>query len=162
MSLKTAYLHGLESNNIGAKNEWLRTFSDVYDPLINYWQKNIYLDIKNTLVKYNPDLIIGSSMGGFFAYNLAQELNIPAVLFNPAIHSRSFTPDLNGLEKCNFKPPIHFVFGEADDLIDPKTSIEIIAKNGYTKNNYIVLPHGHRTPYEVFVREISEFVSNYI
>jgi predicted esterase YcpF (UPF0227 family) len=68
MGTKIAYLHGLESNNIGIKNDWLRTISDVYDPLIDYRQPNIYQKIKNDLINFKPDLIIGSSMGGFFSY----------------------------------------------------------------------------------------------
>jgi hypothetical protein len=32
MGVKIAYLHGLESNNIGKKNDWLRTVASVYDP----------------------------------------------------------------------------------------------------------------------------------
>ena len=39
---------------------------------------------------FQPDLIIGSSMGGYVADILAEKYGTPAILFNPALHNRSF------------------------------------------------------------------------
>lgn len=158
--MKIAYLHGLEANNISPKNDWLRTISDVYDPLIDYRQPLIYQKIKNDIIDFKPDLIIGSSMGGFFTYNLSRELNIKSVLFNPALHSRSFTPDMTGFSgSLLFKPKTKFVLGKNDDVIEPNTTIKIAENEGYS--NFIILGHGHRTPYDVFKNEILNFeVSN--
>lgn len=153
--MKIAYLHGLESNNISPKNDWLRTIADVYDPLIDYRQPLIYQKIKNDIIEFNPDLILGSSMGGFFAYNLSRELNINAVLFNPALHSRSFTPDMTGFFGISEKPNIKFVFGENDDIINPNETIKMMKKEGYT--DFVMLEHGHRTPFFVFKNEILNF-----
>ncbi len=154
--MKIAYLHGLESNNINPKNDWLRTISDVYDPLIDYRQPLIYQKIKNDIIDFKPDLIIGSSMGGFFTYNLSRELNIKSVLFNPALHSRSFTPDMTGFSgSLLFKPKTKFVLGKNDDVIEPNTTIKIAENEGYS--NFIILGHGHRTPYDVFKNEILNF-----
>jgi len=160
MGYKIASLHGLESNNTGTKNEWLRTKGEIFDPLIDYRQSNIYRIIKNQLIEFKPDLLIGSSMGGFFSYELAKELNIPAILFNPALHSRSFTPDMAGNDNGSFKPEMLFVFGQNDDLINPLTTIELLSQEGFTDANYVILPHSHRTPYEVFTREIENFMKN--
>jgi esterase/lipase len=154
--MKIAYLHGLESNNIHPKNDWLRTIADVYDPLIDYRQPLIYQKIKMYIIDFKPDLIIGSSMGGFFAYNLSRELNIKSVLFNPALHSRSFTPDMTGFSgSLLFKPKTKFVLGKNDDVIEPNTTIKMMESEGYS--DFIILGHGHRTPLLVFKNEILNF-----
>lgn len=154
--MKIAYLHGLESSNINIKNDWLRTISsDVYDPLINYKKPLIYQKIKIDIIDFKPDLIIGSSMGGFFAYNLSRELDINSILFNPALHSRSFTPDMKGFYKFLHKPKTRFILGKKDDIIDPKTTIKMMENESYS--DFIILEHGHRTPYDVFKNEILNF-----
>ena len=158
--MKIAYLHGLESNNIGPKNDWLRTIADIYDPLIDYKKPGIYQDIKEDVIALQPDLLIGSSMGGYFSFTLAKELNIPAVLFNPALHSRSMQPDMQGNESAAYKPKMCFVFGEKDEIIDPYKTIELIAKDGYESNDYMILPHGHKTDFALFKKAIEDFIHN--
>lgn len=152
--MKIVYLHGLDSNNLGSKNEWLKSISELCDPLIDYREKCIYQKLKSQISVFNPDIIIGSSMGGYFAYNFAKELNIDSILFNPALHSRSFEPDMTGLNKTNFKPKMHFILGQKDKIINPIKTIEII-KNENNKNfNYTLLSHGHDTSLELFKKEI--------
>lgn len=63
--MKFAYLHGLDANNLEPKNIWLKTICELYDPQIDYRKKNIYFEIKNEIHNFNPEIIIGSSMGGF-------------------------------------------------------------------------------------------------
>ena len=31
--MKIVYLHGLESNNVGPKNDWLKSNYDIFDPI---------------------------------------------------------------------------------------------------------------------------------
>lgn len=101
--LKIAYLHGLNGNNINPKNQWLRQIADeVYDPIIKYGEKDVYNALKADLLKFKPDFIAGSSMGGLYAFYLGRELNIPMLLFNPALHSynldyASDLPEINDL-----------------------------------------------------------------
>lgn len=156
ISMKIAYLHGLESNNIGPKNEWLRTISEVFDPKIDYRQKQIYQSLRDDIKQFKPDLLIGSSMGGYFAFEMAKELNIDAILFNPALHSRSFEPDITGLETGKHKPFIHTVFGKADIIIIPEKSLIILKREGF--ESYSIFEHGHKTPFEVFKNVIEEFI----
>lgn len=155
--MKIAYLHGLLSNNIGEKNEWLRTISkEVYDPLIKYMdEEKPFERVYNEVKKFQPDVIIGSSMGGYFAYEIGRRLDIPTLLFNPALHSRSVQPDMTGeYEEVKFKPRTHLILGEKDDLIDPQKTIEMI--EDYI--TYEVLDHAHRTSFKLFKDSISEFI----
>lgn len=158
--MKIAYLHGLESNNLGPKNDWLHTISDVLDPYIDYYEPNIYQSLKTKIIEFKPDVIIGSSMGGFFAYEIGKELNINMILFNPALHSRSFEPDMFGIKKGKHNPDIHFVFGENDNLIDPKLTLELIKDIKLKNYTFTLLNHGHGTPVDLFKREISLFIQN--
>ncbi len=159
--MKIAYLHGYGGNNINPKNDWLRTIAEVYDPNIDFHAAFIYRDIKAEIKRFKPDVIIGSSMGGLFAHELAMELNTPAVLFNPALHSIPFEPDMTGQGEKFFLPEMRFVFGKDDELIIPHKTIELIAHEGYNKKNYIVLGHGHQTPLETFKSQISNFIEKY-
>ena len=157
--LKIAYLHGLESNNIGPKNDWLRQIANVYDPQINYHEKHIFQKIFLEIKNFEPNLIVGSSMGGFFAYEIAKMLNIKAVLFNPALHSRSMNPDINGILSGKNKPTIIFILGKNDEIIDPKVTLKM---NALEKNKNVttkILDHGHGTPFEVFQNEIRNFIT---
>lgn len=154
--MKIAYLHGLESNNIGPKNDWLRTISEVFDPKIDYQQKHIYQILRYKIKEFQPDLLIGSSMGGYFAFEMAKELNIPAILFNPALHSRSLEPDMTSHLTGNHKPNIQTAFGKADTLINPDKSLNILKNEGFESNT--IFEHGHKTPFEVFKNVIEEYI----
>ncbi len=156
--MKIAYLHGLESNNKGAKHDWLKSISEVYNPLINYREESIYSSIREDVKDFCPNVIIGSSMGGYFAYEIARELNINMLLFNPALHSRTYQPDMTAYIKGNYKPNLHLVLGINDKVIDPQKTINILKEQGYSDNNFKILNHAHSTPYDVFVNEINYFL----
>ena len=84
------YLHGLESPVGGPKVDFLHSVADkVYAPKMDYNHPEMFSSLLK-LAKYNkPDLIIGSSMGGYFADALGSHLDVEVLLFNPALHSRS-------------------------------------------------------------------------
>ena len=94
---KVLYLHGLESKQGGPKVEFLANEFCVHAPAMDYTDP----DLSNKVAIYNagsnfqPDLIIGSSMGGYVADILAEKYGVPAILFNPALHNRSFEPAIS-------------------------------------------------------------------
>ncbi len=156
--MRVAYLHGLDSNNLEPKNKWLKSISELYDPLIDYREKNIYQKIKVQIQEFNSDVIIGSSMGGFFAFEIAKELNIKALLFNPALHSRSFEPDMTGHKIGDFNPKMHFVFGKKDSIINPFKTIEMIQSETWSNIDYSIFEHSHDTSFELFKSQIILFL----
>jgi predicted esterase YcpF (UPF0227 family) len=84
------FLHGLESKLSEPKRAVFETYGTVIAPDINY--KADPNGIQNLYSKYhNQDIniIIGSSMGGFAAYHLANSLGLCALLCNPALPYRS-------------------------------------------------------------------------
>ncbi|RTY85481.1 YqiA/YcfP family alpha/beta fold hydrolase [Flavobacterium sp. GT3R68] len=156
--MKIAYLHGLDSNNLSPKNVWLKSIAELFDPNINYRESNIYQSLKSKIFAFKPDIIIGSSMGGYFAHEIAKELNFTAILFNPALHSRSYEPDMKGHIIGKYNPFMHYVFGQNDNIINPTKTLDVI-KNDANKNiTYSLLNHGHDTPFEIFQKEIEKYI----
>jgi len=151
---KIAYLHGLESKTNCDKVKWLRSLGyEVLNPAIDY--RNDPLERVITFVEsFKPDLIIGSSMGGYLAYIISRRYNIPAMLLNPALHSRYFEPKVG--PPGEHEPPMYFVFGEADDIIDPDKTIRIINEEELMPKIYTGA-HGHRTSVEVLETALKEF-----
>ena len=69
--MKIAYLHGLLHTST-TKTDWLSKNHDVFTPTILYSTPEVFeLTIRN-VKKFNPDLIIGSSMGGYFAIEIGK------------------------------------------------------------------------------------------
>ena len=149
---KVLYLHGLESKQGGEKVEFLTGECAVYAPFIDYKAIDLHSTIHNIIVDFNPDLIIGSSMGGYVAHEFSKAFNIPAILLNPAIHSRSFEPDLDtfilGFDTKFIERQV-VLLGKNDDIIDPK-----ITKSMLEGDRRFVIEegeHGHRTPLNIFI-----------
>jgi uncharacterized protein len=90
---KILYLHGLETRQGGRKVGFLSKDNYVHAPKIDYTRKDIFPFLIQIMDDFKPDLIIGSSMGGYAAYILSGFYGTPIIAFNPALHSRKF--DLN-------------------------------------------------------------------
>ena len=90
---KVLYLHGLESKQGGPKVEFLANMFITHAPAMDYKNHKAFGELYRKVTKEGkPDLIIGSSMGGYFADALASHFGIEVLLFNPALHSRSIEP----------------------------------------------------------------------
>ena len=150
--MKILYLHGLESSTNCAKVQWLRSQGhEVLNPEIDYKAKGEYNRIKVMAKHSIPDLIIGSSMGGYFAYALGTWTNIPIVLLNPALHSRQFEPD--NVRHGLLQPRIHCLLGANDTVINPYDTHKILQFE--PKCEFMIKKHGHRTPVGMFKKIIN-------
>jgi uncharacterized protein len=143
--MKVMYLHGLESAQGGPKVDFLAAKGFVFAPAMEYAKKNWSIDKLIDLVdEFNPDLIIGSSIGGYLADIIGSYTGIDTILFNPALHSRTIDFNLR-YGKEGYKRTI--VLGEEDDVIDPKRTEELV---GSTANIIKVAGMGHRTDINTF------------
>jgi hypothetical protein len=100
-------------------------------------------------------MIIGSSMGGYFAHAIGTTLGTPVIMFNPALHSRSFNP----YGVVNGEKPIDgvCVLGMNDDVIDPIKTYNMLKD----AENLAIIPiqgAGHRTSFADFVDVIEKVV----
>jgi pimeloyl-ACP methyl ester carboxylesterase len=150
---KIMYLHGLESSNVGDKVDFLRENNNVLAPLIDYRKPNIEEELLYMVESFSPDLIIGSSMGGFVGMALANRYNIKCIVFNPAIHSRPIEPNFPSLQyddiHFGFNPVI--VLGLEDDVVDPLKSEDMLEQMNFEFEMEKVEDLGHRISFDVFV-----------
>jgi len=146
--MKIVYLHGLESKTNCAKVKFLREMGHtVYNPGIDYRNLNSdqFESIYSAIKTFNPNLVIGSSMGGYFAYNVGKRFGIQVLLLNPALHSRGFDPEISTHD--GIIPRATVLLGENDDIINPEDTIEMIKSDrDILSHEIIIKSHGHRTP----------------
>ena len=153
--MRVLYLHGLGSPSNGPKVEWLREEGhNVDSPDIDYEDDRSYEDIVKLTKHEKYDVIIGSSMGGWFAWNLGKELGVPVLLLNPALHSRNVEPTIGSWVGEDMLPSkIYLAIGLEDDVIDPKKTVEWLEENDkidWNLNNTVGGEYGHRTPMHQF------------
>ena len=154
------YLHGLESSNICDKVDFLKENANVVAPSIDYSDPGLEEKLFYIVEKFEPDVIIGSSMGGYVGMMLANKYDIDCVLFNPAIHSRPMEPNLRSLIYDGPKHGLNsvVVLGLEDEVIDPKVTVKLLEESeiDVTYEMYPFL--GHRVPFDVFVNIYNKYV----
>ena len=154
------YLHGLESSNVCDKVDFLREQNEVLAPSIDYSKSNIEEELMYMVESFSPDLIIGSSMGGYTGMLLANHYNIPCVVFNPALHSRPIEPNMKLLQgeipKHSLKALV--VLGLEDTIINPSDTCEILDFSDFECEIIEVQDMGHRVPFYVFVDIYNKYV----
>jgi hypothetical protein len=148
--MKVAFFHGLDSPALGEKSFALREkFDKVYDPAVDYRDPEIFNRVIKHLQENPVDLLIGSSMGGYFAYCLSTVLGTRTLLFNPAVHSRPLEPVVSlGDKESNHL----IVLGNSDIIITSKET-ELFF-NGVSGVNIVRENIGHSIPIEVFKKYI--------
>ena len=141
------FIQGLESSNKSSKVDWMRSKGfDVLAPSMDYaTNDSLFSQTLEKVIEFQPHLIVGSSMGGYFAYHIGSHYSTPLLLLNPALISRPFQPKIvpDGTEKSE----IWALLGEQDDLISTIQNFNILQNIGATIR---IGKHGHRTPIEAF------------
>jgi len=154
--MKILYLHGLESSVGGPKVEYLEMLGhEVHAPDMCWDVGGNFVSIADHCAyEDDVDLIIGSSMGGYFAYELGKIFNIPVLLLNPALHSRSIEPIVfNKFGPWIDEDPLVFLgVGAKDDVINYETTLDYLDEhaNCFFRSNYFKGDHGHQTPLDFF------------
>jgi len=147
--MKALYIHGLHSNPNPDKIKILEDAGlDIIAPFIDYdrEQATVYEKIKAIAVEEQVELLIGSSMGGFIGFWLAQDLQLAALLYNPALYFDSvqtFIPKTKSISN----PPLFFCLGEKDKTVNPEeVKNYLLNKNPNGENIKIInaswLEHG--------------------
>lgn len=153
--MRTAFFHGIESKPFSEKNQILIEQygeSNVYAPAMYYRDPCLFDTVLKEIRERNIELLIGSSMGGYFAYCLSTMTGVPTVLFNPAVIGRSFDPVTEmGLISSKHR----VILGINDDVIDPIKSSAYFDEYGIGDFEYHREDIGHRIPREVFIRWVT-------
>ena len=149
---RIVYLHGLESEPGGPKVSFLANEGMVYAPEMNYESLNLHEFILTLGI---PDLIVGSSMGGYVADVIGSRLGVDVLLFNPALHSREIAVNH---EYYNNKYKRTIILGTEDDVIDPELTKKLWSIHGNEAEYDEVEGMGHRTPLDVFINMYNKHV----
>lgn len=156
------FLHGLESKLSDEKRTILESYGTVIAPDLDY--KSNPIVIQNLYNEYkNQDInaIIGSSMGGFVGFHLANSLGICALLYNPALPYRNNVKQIiPSSVPSNHSLLLRIVLGGQDDIIKAKDNLAFLAQNCNPKTDYkIVIKNdlAHQIPVEVFEEQTAAF-----
>ena len=152
--MRILFFHGFESKLPSGKANWLEGEGyTVYARPMEYDRPDAFLGALACAQEFKPDVIIGSSMGGYFASLVGTHLNTKLVLLNPALHSR--TREYDHAPNGGYQPKVWALLGENDTIIEPKKSLEPLRA---MKARITVGPHAHRTPLDVFSGYMREIV----
>mgnify|MGYP000085335646 FL=1 len=153
--MKIAFLHGLESSAGCDRVLWLESQGhEVYNPQLEYTTNNsCYENVSNHLSEFKPNLIIGSSIGGWFAWNLGKDFGTTVLLLNPAVHSRVVELEMGAPARWEGESKVYMALGSKDTVIDPETTMEWMHENDpldFNPDNTYWGDYGHRTSLEDF------------
>ncbi len=147
--MTSLYLHGLNSVNQNSRTDWLQQFGKVVNPLLSY--SNIpetYQYLEKLVQKNCPDVIVGSSMGGYFGFHLGNYYRIPTLLLNPALVMTLLVRPDNRLLATDTKHTISI--GKYDTVIRPEITLQLL-KEWRLPYQIFEYETEHQTPFEVFV-----------
>jgi predicted esterase YcpF (UPF0227 family) len=156
------YIHGLESKLSDEKRAILETYGTVFAPDLKYKSnpnviQNLYDEFKNKDI----NAVIGSSMGGFVGFHLANSLSICALLYNPALPYRNSVEQIIPSSlPTNPSLLMRIVLGGQDDIIKAKDNLAFLAQNCNPKTDYTIsikYDLAHQIPVDVFEEETKAF-----
>lgn len=96
------YLHGFQSSTLSIKGQYIQAFCQnqhhiqVHLPDLNMPPKQVLAHVSKMIECLDQVVLIGSSLGGFYATQLVAKHAVPAVLINPAMRPWQLFHDLFG------------------------------------------------------------------
>ena len=130
--MKALYIHGLDSSPNEEKLLLMEKagLETVALHLDYRNQPDAYEILKLEAIDQKVDLLTGSSLGGYIAYWLGEELGLPVLLLNPAMTiDRSVPGAITHVKEL--KCPLRYVaIGAKDEIINPEANLDFFRKNG--------------------------------
>lgn len=155
------YIHGYGSSGLTETAQNLKRILanefQVVAPTYDASRPDMGLAILETtfmLLQARSPIVVGTSLGGFFANYLSRKFNVPAVIVNPALSPstslqkygedskvlESFKRFETQIEAQSHRPARVVVLGSRDDVVDPRTNGLLLKDNTET----VWLDMGHR------------------
>ena len=127
--MKFAYLHGYQGFVTDEKREYLDSLGDCFAPTIDYDNApTLVQDLMEQFTKEPIDFIAGTSLGGMLSYYLGLMLNVPVLMFNPAVIAierlKPFLPE-QLLKAIPNQRNLIFT-GLKDDVVEPQFQIDFV------------------------------------
>ena len=139
--MNTLYLHGLDSHPHPEKNDIMRNAGLELTALhINYREKlGVYETMKDTARRKNIEFIVGSSLGGYIGNLLAEDLSLPCLLFNPAMHYTDVFYSRMPVIEDKTCPARYVVLGHNDPTINPLYTQQVFEEADTSKMEQRIL-----------------------
>lgn len=121
MAKTILYLHGFNSTGASTKAEDMRQRAlkfgwTVLSPTIDYKNfDNIPKQLKSLMLTKRPDLVVGTSMGGFLTMYATWKYGVKGIAINPVTEPQETLKKMVG-ENKNFVTKAKFIFTEQDRL----------------------------------------------
>jgi hypothetical protein len=156
------FLHGLESKLSPAKRVILEKYGTVIAPDLDYNSnpdtiQNLYNEFKNQEI----NVIIGSSMGGFAGFYLANSFGVCALLYNPALPYRNnVVQNIPSDLPKKRSPLMRIVLGGQDDVIKAKDNLVFLSQNFSELKEctiQIINELAHQIPVPIFEKQAEYF-----
>jgi len=156
------FLHGLESKLSNEKRAILETYGTVIAPDLDYKSNpnvihDLYVEYKNQ----NINAIIGSSMGGFTGFYLANSMRICALLYNPALPYRNSVEQIiPTILQVKQSLLMRIILGGQDEIIKAKDNLAFLSHNCNPKTDYTIVVKNdlsHQIPVDIFEEETKAF-----
>jgi predicted esterase YcpF (UPF0227 family) len=124
--LNVLYFHGLGGGGSEFIEDVMMGYLDVKSelvyPTLDY--DLIYQSGINPIEVYSKldyiDVVVGNSMGGFIGYQVAKRLNVPCLLYNPALMETTLSYNMFGknLKEVEDKGNLNYiVVGDMDTVV---------------------------------------------
>ena len=163
--MKYFYIHGLNATGRTSANLLSKALDK--DVTVLSWNqiktfKENFNSMLHTLEREKDDIIlVGSSMGGYYANALANKLQIPCALFNPVLNPRKTLKDLKSRDKEHLLDnlsdevinsyevqkdtviPRVVIVGKRDNVLNPDETIEHWGVNMKGKCDLKIINAGH-------------------
>ena len=94
------YLHGFKSGSLSIKGQLIQAYcqqhsaDQVHLPDLNMSPEQVLSHVGEMIQRLDEVVLIGSSLGGFYATQLVAKYHVPAVLINPAMRPWQLFYDL--------------------------------------------------------------------
>lgn len=133
------YLHGFQSSSRSEKAQILSAYLKNLEGKVSFHAPDLPFSPGKTLaqvgglldsMKGKKILLVGSSMGGFYASYLSQRHQLPAVLINPAVSAFPLFESFSGQElQNNYTQERHIVSQQDITTLKEIENIELVHKN---------------------------------
>ncbi len=150
--MKFAYLHGYQGSVTEEKQLYLDSLGDCFAPAIDY--DNAPTLVQDLIIQFKQEpieFIAGTSLGGMISYYIGLMLNVPVLMFNPAVIAierlKPFLPE-QLLSAVPSQQNLVFT-GLKDDVIEPQFQIDFVNK----------LKEQHATIAQFFDEEMTHLVT---
>jgi len=185
MSERVLYLHGLGSSGNSSTVAALRDLDLVVDApsYAPHDYERSMRELCDTVNSVKPSVIVGTSMGGFYAMKLSEVFGLPTLAINPVLDHATFLEifrdrpakdyatntdipisdtmraafePLDRIRRVELAAPIHVIVGMNDEVVNPHSTIAYCESENLV---YTPLPWGHRVENAEVVANLVGFLS---